>query len=122
MLCGEIVMDRNDDEENREKICRTLLLLSLKVSKSSHMSWKITKKKFCFRKKKLGESGNYFRGNLLNTFANILSHRFSPYEWEIPHPCLKDSEGILINQFSLLNSLWFTIGKQFLSFLDIYSL
>lgn len=39
-------------------------------------------------------------------------HRFSPYEWEAPHACVrKDYEGILINQFSLLNSLWFTIGK-----------
>lgn len=41
----------------------------------------------------------------------ILLYRFSPYEWETPHSCLKDSEGILINQFSLLNSLWFTIGE-----------
>lgn len=38
--------------------------------------------------------------------------RFSPYEWEQPHSCIKDLEGTLINQFSLLNSLWFTIGKH----------
>uniref|UniRef100_A0A1W7RAA1 Glutamate receptor 1 n=1 Tax=Hadrurus spadix TaxID=141984 RepID=A0A1W7RAA1_9SCOR len=36
--------------------------------------------------------------------------RFSPYEWVSPHPCDPDSE-ILENQFSLLNSLWFTIGS-----------
>lgn len=36
-------------------------------------------------------------------------NRFSPYEWENPHPCKRDSD-ILENQFSLINSLWFVIG------------
>lgn len=36
--------------------------------------------------------------------------RFSPYEWDNPHPCL-DEPQVLENQFSLLNSLWFTIGS-----------
>ncbi|XP_024943087.1 glutamate receptor ionotropic, kainate 2 isoform X6 [Cephus cinctus] len=36
--------------------------------------------------------------------------RFSPYEWENPHPCNAQSE-VLENEFTLLNSLWFTIGS-----------
>nr|QHN69189.1 ionotropic receptor 8 [Sirex nitobei] len=36
--------------------------------------------------------------------------RFSPYEWENPHPCNTQSE-VLENEFTLLNSLWFTIGS-----------
>ncbi|XP_057671940.1 glutamate receptor ionotropic, kainate 2 isoform X1 [Diorhabda carinulata] len=35
--------------------------------------------------------------------------RFSPYEWDNPHPC--DSVPVVLeNQFTLLNSLWFTVG------------
>ncbi|KAK9498544.1 hypothetical protein O3M35_003153 [Rhynocoris fuscipes] len=36
--------------------------------------------------------------------------RFSPYEWENSHQC-NDGSDMLENQFSLLNSLWFTIGS-----------
>ncbi|XP_043234741.1 glutamate receptor ionotropic, kainate 2-like [Amphibalanus amphitrite] len=36
--------------------------------------------------------------------------RFSPYEWDVPHPC-RDQQDVLENQFSLANSLWFTIGS-----------
>ncbi|XP_076391789.1 kainate-type ionotropic glutamate receptor subunit 1D isoform X8 [Megachile rotundata] len=36
--------------------------------------------------------------------------RFSPYEWENPHPCNGQSE-VLKNEFTLMNSLWFTIGS-----------
>ncbi|XP_066156100.1 glutamate receptor ionotropic, kainate 2 isoform X4 [Euwallacea fornicatus] len=36
--------------------------------------------------------------------------RFSPYEWDNPHPCNSDPD-VLENQFTLLNSLWFTIGS-----------
>ncbi|XP_052126881.1 glutamate receptor ionotropic, kainate 2 isoform X1 [Frankliniella occidentalis] len=36
--------------------------------------------------------------------------RFSPYEWDNPHPC-NDEPDVLENQFSLMNSLWFTIGS-----------
>lgn len=35
--------------------------------------------------------------------------RFSPYEWTNPHPCDPNPD-TLENQFSLLNTLWFTIG------------
>ncbi|CAH1226185.1 GRIK2 [Branchiostoma lanceolatum] len=35
--------------------------------------------------------------------------RFSPYEWYNPHPCNPNSE-YLENQFTLLNSMWFSIG------------
>jgi len=36
--------------------------------------------------------------------------RFSPYEWRNPHPCSPDRD-IVENQFSLPNSVWFTIGS-----------
>ncbi|XP_065092491.1 glutamate receptor ionotropic, kainate 2 isoform X2 [Ochlerotatus camptorhynchus] len=36
--------------------------------------------------------------------------RFTPYEWENPHPCNSDPH-FLENSFTLLNSLWFTIGS-----------
>uniref|UniRef100_A0A646QE29 Kainate2 n=1 Tax=Hemiscolopendra marginata TaxID=943146 RepID=A0A646QE29_9MYRI len=36
--------------------------------------------------------------------------RFSPYEWENPYPCIQEPEE-LENNFSFLNSLWFTIGS-----------
>ncbi|XP_055949949.1 glutamate receptor ionotropic, kainate 2-like [Argiope bruennichi] len=35
--------------------------------------------------------------------------RFSPYEWTNPHPC-DPSPDVLQNQFTLLNTLWFTVG------------
>ncbi|XP_050461839.1 glutamate receptor ionotropic, kainate 2-like isoform X6 [Cataglyphis hispanica] len=35
--------------------------------------------------------------------------RFSPYEWNNPHPCHAGPD-IVENQFSLSNSFWFTIG------------
>ncbi|CAG0878614.1 unnamed protein product [Darwinula stevensoni] len=36
--------------------------------------------------------------------------RFSPYEWDNPHPCVEDPD-VLENKYNLLNSLWFTIGS-----------
>ncbi|KAG7298971.1 hypothetical protein JYU34_017442 [Plutella xylostella] len=36
--------------------------------------------------------------------------RFSPYEWDSPRNCI-DEPPVLENQFTLLNSLWFTIGS-----------
>ncbi|KAK0170208.1 hypothetical protein PV328_010796 [Microctonus aethiopoides] len=36
--------------------------------------------------------------------------RFSPYEWENPHPCNAQSD-VCENEFTLLNSLWFTVGS-----------
>ncbi|XP_073955426.1 kainate-type ionotropic glutamate receptor subunit 1D isoform X1 [Choristoneura fumiferana] len=36
--------------------------------------------------------------------------RFSPYEWDSPRNCV-DEPQVLENQFTLLNSLWFTIGS-----------
>jgi hypothetical protein len=35
--------------------------------------------------------------------------RLSPDEWDNPYPCIEEPE-VLENQFSLANSLWFTIG------------
>lgn len=31
-------------------------------------------------------------------------------EWDCPHPCIEDPDE-LENQFTLLNSFWFTIGS-----------
>lgn len=36
--------------------------------------------------------------------------RLSPSEWTNPYPCIDEPE-FLINQFSIRNSLWFTIGS-----------
>ncbi|KAK9498543.1 hypothetical protein O3M35_003152 [Rhynocoris fuscipes] len=36
--------------------------------------------------------------------------RISPYEWTNPYPCIEEPE-FLESQFSLANSLWFTIGS-----------
>ncbi|XP_013791388.2 glutamate receptor ionotropic, kainate 2-like isoform X2 [Limulus polyphemus] len=36
--------------------------------------------------------------------------RLTPLEWEAPHPCDPDSD-VLENQFTILNSFWFTIGS-----------
>ncbi|CAH1182546.1 unnamed protein product [Phyllotreta striolata] len=36
--------------------------------------------------------------------------RFSPYEWDDPHSCRGAPPAVLENQFTLLNSLWFTVG------------
>lgn len=50
-------------------------------------------------------------GNVVVVICACLSmRRFSPYEWDNPHPC-NDQPDVLENQFSLLNSLWFTIGS-----------
>lgn len=35
--------------------------------------------------------------------------RFSPYEWQNPHPCEQEAE-VLLSDFSMKNTLWFTIG------------
>ena len=40
----------------------------------------------------------------------MITSRFSPYEWDNPHPCKEEPE-VLVNDFSLLNSMWFTIGS-----------
>ncbi|PNF30864.1 Glutamate receptor ionotropic, kainate 2 [Cryptotermes secundus] len=36
--------------------------------------------------------------------------RFTPYEWQNPHPC-NPNPGHLENQFTLLNCMWFAIGS-----------
>lgn len=44
----------------------------------------------------------------------FLVGHISPYEWADPHPCrhaLNEDDLVLKNQFSLLNSFWFTIGS-----------
>lgn len=44
----------------------------------------------------------------------FLVGHLSPYEWSDPHPCRhlsNEDDTVLRNQFSLLNSFWFTIGS-----------
>ncbi|KAJ8939713.1 hypothetical protein NQ318_009813 [Aromia moschata] len=48
-------------------------------------------------------------GSLMQQGCDFLP-KFSPYEWDNPHPCNSEPE-VLENQFTLLNSLWFTIGS-----------
>ena len=44
-------------------------------------------------------------------YHSVLSYvvRSSPYEWENHYPGI--DEEVLVNEFSLYNSLWFTIGS-----------
>ena len=44
------------------------------------------------------------------SFMLFVLARFTPYEWYNPHPCNQDSD-VMENQFTLANSLWFTIGS-----------
>jgi hypothetical protein len=80
--------------------------------------WKNWQKAFCVERHAWWHKEK--RGKTFYYAFYIMFHRFSPYEWEIPHICQKDCEGILINQFSLLNSLWFTIGElSWMSFIVV---
>uniref|UniRef100_A0A674HPT3 Glutamate receptor n=1 Tax=Taeniopygia guttata TaxID=59729 RepID=A0A674HPT3_TAEGU len=40
----------------------------------------------------------------------FLAARLSPYEWYNPHPCARERPGLLQNQYTLGNSLWFPVG------------
>ena len=46
---------------------------------------------------------------VLVSFTLFVMARFSPYEWNNPHPCEADSE-VMENQFSVSNSFWFITG------------
>ncbi|XP_072394933.1 glutamate receptor ionotropic, kainate 2 [Diabrotica undecimpunctata] len=46
---------------------------------------------------------------ILVSFTLFVMARFSPYEWNNPHPCHQDSD-IVENQFSVSNSFWFITG------------
>nr|APC94260.1 ionotropic receptor 3 [Pyrrhalta maculicollis] len=46
---------------------------------------------------------------ILVSITMFVVARFSPCEWQNPHPCEIDNE-LVKNQFSLANSFWFTIG------------
>lgn len=48
-------------------------------------------------------------GFLCVSFMLFVIARFTPYEWVNPHPCNQDTDEVE-NQFTILNSLWFTIG------------
>lgn len=44
------------------------------------------------------------------SFLLFIMGRLSPYEWSNPYPCVEEPD-VLLNQFSLTNSFWFTIGS-----------
>ncbi|KAB0792613.1 hypothetical protein PPYR_14572 [Photinus pyralis] len=46
---------------------------------------------------------------MLVSFTLFVMARFSPYEWNNPHPCHQDSD-VVENQFSVSNSFWFITG------------
>ncbi len=46
---------------------------------------------------------------VLVSFTLFVMARFSPYEWNSPHPCESESE-LMENQFSVSNSFWFITG------------
>ena len=47
---------------------------------------------------------------LVVSFMLFILARFSPYEWKNQHPCRAESD-LVHNQFTILNSLWFTVGS-----------
>lgn len=46
---------------------------------------------------------------MLVSFTLFVMARFSPYEWNNPHPCLGETE-VIENQFTISNSFWFITG------------
>ena len=46
---------------------------------------------------------------ILVSFTLFVMARFSPYEWNNPHPCEQDND-VMENQFSISNSFWFITG------------
>ena len=46
---------------------------------------------------------------ILVSFTLFVMARFSPYEWNNPHPCVAESE-VVENQFTVSNSFWFITG------------
>ncbi|XP_066905524.1 glutamate receptor ionotropic, kainate 2 isoform X5 [Halyomorpha halys] len=46
---------------------------------------------------------------LLVSFTLFVMARFSPYEWNNPHPCSPEAH-VIENQFSISNSFWFITG------------
>jgi hypothetical protein len=54
------------------------------------------------------------------SFMLFVIARFSPYEWCNPHPCNPDTDEVE-NQFTIMNSLWFTIGSLMQQGNSLYS-
>ncbi|XP_011061865.1 PREDICTED: glutamate receptor ionotropic, kainate 2 isoform X4 [Acromyrmex echinatior] len=46
---------------------------------------------------------------MLVSFTLFVMARFSPYEWNNPHPCVAESD-VVENQFTVSNSFWFITG------------
>uniref|UniRef100_A0A1I8FMY9 PBPe domain-containing protein n=1 Tax=Macrostomum lignano TaxID=282301 RepID=A0A1I8FMY9_9PLAT len=52
----------------------------------------------------------YWRPTYSSASCFFVVAQLSPYEWYNPNPCSTDTEQVE-NQFSMLNSLWFTVGS-----------
>uniref|UniRef100_A0A1I8II90 Glutamate receptor n=1 Tax=Macrostomum lignano TaxID=282301 RepID=A0A1I8II90_9PLAT len=52
----------------------------------------------------------YWAAYVFVSFVLFVVAQLSPYEWYNPNPCSTDTEQVE-NQFSMLNSLWFTVGS-----------
>ena len=46
---------------------------------------------------------------IMVSFTLFVMARFSPYEWNNPHPCDPEND-LMENQFSISNSFWFITG------------
>lgn len=49
--------------------------------------------------------GSFF----LVSISLFIMGRMSPQEWDNPYPCIEEPE-VLLNQFTLKNAIWFTVG------------
>ncbi|OQV23175.1 Glutamate receptor ionotropic, kainate 2 [Hypsibius exemplaris] len=49
-------------------------------------------------------------GFLVMSCVMFVIGRFSPYEWYNPNPCVEEA-GVVENQFSIFNAMWFAIGS-----------
>ena len=76
---------------------------------------------------------NRVNRSLVILFNNFPFGRFSPYEWDNPHPCNEQEVSlqmsfllithslskiqrgaylqVLVNEFSLVNTMWFAVGS-----------
>ena len=52
---------------------------------------------------------NLYVFSLLVFTKNLFFSRFSPNQWEVPPNCQREPE-FYENQFTFLNSFWFTLG------------
>jgi hypothetical protein len=63
-------------------------------------------------------SMNYFSSTMKNSSKLMFLLRFSPYEWQIEESMAGTT---VSNHFSVINSLWFALGKDTLLTLDHFN-